>query len=86
MESELIALDLASAEADWLRNLLADIPLWKRPVPSVSIRCDCQAAIGRVLNQNHNDKNRHIRLRHKNIRQLLNDGVISLEYVRSEMN
>ena len=59
-----------------MRNLLADIPLWKRPVPFVSIHCDCQAAIDRAMNQTFNEKNR----------QLFNDGVISLEFVRLEMN
>ncbi|XP_074266326.1 uncharacterized protein LOC141588800 [Silene latifolia] len=28
MESEFIALELAGQEADWLRNLLADVPMW----------------------------------------------------------
>ena len=45
MESEFIALDLAGQEAEWLRNLLADVPLWgKRYIP-VSIHCDSEAAI-----------------------------------------
>ncbi|CAL2258269.1 unnamed protein product [Prunus armeniaca] len=34
MESEFIALEKAGTEAEWLRNLLVDIPLWKRPAPS----------------------------------------------------
>jgi len=28
MESEFIALELASQEAEWLRDLLADLPMW----------------------------------------------------------
>ena len=40
MESEFVALEKARAEAEWLRNLLIDIPIWKRPVLSVSIHCD----------------------------------------------
>ncbi|RVW24885.1 Retrovirus-related Pol polyprotein from transposon TNT 1-94 [Vitis vinifera] len=37
MEAEFIALEKTSYEVEWLRNLLADIPLWMRPVPSVSM-------------------------------------------------
>ncbi|XP_074289293.1 secreted RxLR effector protein 161-like [Silene latifolia] len=33
MESEFIALELAGQEADWLRNLLADVPLWGTVAP-----------------------------------------------------
>ncbi|XP_074290879.1 uncharacterized protein LOC141617597 [Silene latifolia] len=51
-------------EAEWLRNLLADIPLWGRPAPSVSMHCDSQATIGVEGNQAYNGKRRHIRLRH----------------------
>ena len=40
MEVEFIALEKASSEAEWLRNLLADIPSWMRPVSFVSMCCD----------------------------------------------
>lgn len=46
MESEFIALELAGREADWLRNLLAEIPLWENSSAPVSVHCDSQAAIG----------------------------------------
>ncbi|KAE8689158.1 Endoglucanase 16 [Hibiscus syriacus] len=54
MESEFIALDLAGQEAKWLRSLLADIPLWGRPTPPVSLLCDSQAAICVAKNQAYN--------------------------------
>ena len=44
MESEFIALELAGQEAEWIKNLLGDVPLWGTSVP-VSIQCDSQAAI-----------------------------------------
>jgi hypothetical protein len=86
MEAEFIALDLARSEVEWLRNLLADIPLWKKPESSICINCDCQAAISRANNNVYNGKRRHIRIRHNSVKQLLKDGVISLHYVRSEIN
>jgi len=52
----------------------------------VSIHFDNQATIARVKNKIYNGKSRHIRLRHKIIKQLLDDGIISLDYVRSVLN
>ena len=86
MESEFIALELAGQEAEWLRNLLADVPLWKGKTASVSLHCDSQAAIGVAKNNVYNGKERHIRIRHGVVKQLLKDGVIYLDYVRSERN
>ena len=80
MEAEFIALENASSEAKWLRNLLADIPLWTRLALSVSMRCDSQVAIAKVKSKIFNKKNRHIRLRHNIVRQLLETMVISLEF------
>ncbi|CAM8993689.1 unnamed protein product [Rhodiola kirilowii] len=86
MESELIAVELAGQEADWLRNLLADIPMIGMPCAVVSIRCDSQAAIAVAMNAVYNGKKRHIRVRHKVIRGLIETCVISLEFVRSGRN
>ena len=86
MEAEFIALEKTSSKAEWLRNLLADIPLWTRPTPFVSMHCDSQAAIAKVKSKIFNGKNRHIRLRHNIVQQLIETGVISLEFVRPELN
>ena len=80
MEVDFIALENASSEAKWLRNLLVDIPLWTRPIPSVSMRCDSQVAIAKAKSKIFNEKNMHIRLRHDIVRQLLETRVISLEF------
>ncbi|KAL0309389.1 UNVERIFIED_CONTAM: Retrovirus-related Pol polyprotein from transposon TNT 1-94 [Sesamum radiatum] len=88
MESEFIALELAGQEAEWLRNLVGDMPMWGSSIP-VSIHCDSQAAIewsGIAKNYAYNGKRRHIRIRHGAIKELLKNGIIFLEYVRSERN
>jgi hypothetical protein len=64
MEAELVALEKAGSEAEWLRSLLVDLPLYTNPVPPVCIHCDCQAAIARAKSKICNGKSRHIRLRH----------------------
>nr|GFA70134.1 zinc finger, CCHC-type [Tanacetum cinerariifolium] len=39
MESEFIAFELAGQEAEWLQNLLYDIPLWRKPRNSAKQTC-----------------------------------------------
>jgi hypothetical protein len=41
MEAELVALEKAGTEAEWLRSLLIYLPLYANPVPPVCIHCDC---------------------------------------------
>ena len=86
MESEFIALDKAGEEAEWLRNFLEDIPLWPKPVNAICIYYDNQAASMRAKNSVYNGKSRHIRRRHNSIRQLLTNGIISIDYVKSKEN
>ncbi|XP_038711752.1 secreted RxLR effector protein 161-like [Tripterygium wilfordii] len=50
MESEFIILDKAGEEAEWLRHVLEDIPIWPKPMPTICIHCDNQAAIARAQN------------------------------------
>ncbi|GJX85499.1 zinc finger, CCHC-type containing protein [Tanacetum coccineum] len=45
MESEFMALADASEEAEWLRNLILEIPLWSKPIAPISIRCDSAATL-----------------------------------------
>ncbi|GJW48041.1 zinc finger, CCHC-type containing protein [Tanacetum coccineum] len=40
MESEFVALVATGKEAEWLRNLIHDIPIWPKPIAPISIQCD----------------------------------------------
>ena len=40
MEAELTALDTATVEAEWLRELLGDLPVVNKHVPAISMNCD----------------------------------------------
>jgi hypothetical protein len=42
MEAELTTLDTASVDAEWLRELLMDLPVVEKPVPTISMNCDNQ--------------------------------------------
>ncbi|GJS22417.1 zinc finger, CCHC-type containing protein [Tanacetum coccineum] len=46
MESEFVALAAAGKEAEWLRNLIHEIPIWPKPIAPISIRCDKRCHIG----------------------------------------
>ena len=86
MESKFIALDKAGEEAECLRHFLEDIPIWPQPVPATCIHCDSQSAIGRAQSHIYNGKSRHILRRHNTVRQLLSNGIMTIEYIRSKEN
>ena len=50
------------------------------------MHCDGQVVMSKVARKNFNEKRRHLRVRHKSIRNLISHGVISLDFVRSENN
>ncbi|GJY09112.1 hypothetical protein Tco_0377297 [Tanacetum coccineum] len=83
MESEFVALAAAGKEAEWLRNLILEIPLWSKPIPPISIRCDSAATLANAYSQMYNGKSRHLGVRHNMIHELITIGVISIEFVRS---
>jgi hypothetical protein len=45
MEAELTTLDTASAEAEWLRELLSDLSVVEKPIPTILMNCDNQTVI-----------------------------------------
>ena len=86
MEAKFLALALAAQEAEQLRGLPANMPLWGRQHTVISLHCDSQAPIGVAHNSVYSGKKRHIRIRHSTVKQLLKHGVIFLEYIKSEKN
>jgi hypothetical protein len=87
MEAELTSLDTAGAEAEWLRELLMDIPVVKKPIPAISMNCDNQTVITKLNSSRDNMKStRHVKRRLKSVRKLRNSGVISLDYVHTSKN
>ena len=86
MAAEFIALAAGSKEAEWLRNLLYEIPVWQKPMAPVSIHCDSQSTLSKAYSQVYNGKSRHIGLRHSYVRDLISNGVISIMFVRTEKN
>ena len=86
IEAKLIALAWASEEANWLRDLLYEIPLWEKPIPPILIHCDSTAAIGRVKNRYYNGKSKPIRRKHSIVRSYSSSGIITVDYIKSNDN
>ncbi|GKE15579.1 zinc finger, CCHC-type containing protein, partial [Tanacetum coccineum] len=60
MKSEFVALAAAGKEAEWLKNLLLEIPLWGKPMTPISIRCDSANTLAKAYSQMYNRKSRHL--------------------------
>jgi hypothetical protein len=87
MKAELIALDTVIVEAEWLRELLMDLPIVEKPIQAILINCDNQTVIVKVNNSKDNMKSsRHVKRRLKSVRKLRNFGVIALDYVQTAKN
>nr|GEX50496.1 uncharacterized mitochondrial protein AtMg00810-like [Tanacetum cinerariifolium] len=86
MESEFVTLATANKEAEWLKNPILKIPLWYKLIAHISIHCDSAATLAKAYSQMYNGKSRHLGVKHIMIRELIMNGVISIEFVRSQQN
>ncbi len=86
MEAELTALDTATVESEWLRELLMDLPVVEKPVPAILLNCDNQTVIVKVNNSKDNAKSsRHVKRRLKSVRELRNP-LITITYIQIDKN
>jgi hypothetical protein len=56
MEVGLVALESATTEAEWLKELLMDLPMVDKPVSAIILHCDNQSVIIILGNANKNAK------------------------------
>jgi hypothetical protein len=75
MEAELATLDTTTVETDWFHELLMDLPIVEKPLPTILMNCD-----------NQTKSSIHIKIRLKTIRKIRNSGVITLDYIHTEKN
>nr|ABA97272.1 retrotransposon protein, putative, Ty1-copia subclass [Oryza sativa Japonica Group] len=87
MEVELTALDIAIVEAEWLCELLMDLPVVEKLIPAILMNCDNQTVTIKVNSSKHNMKSsRHVKRRLKSVRKQKNSRVIALDYVHTAKN
>ncbi|GJZ14044.1 zinc finger, CCHC-type containing protein [Tanacetum coccineum] len=86
IESEVVALAAVGKEVEWVRNLIHEIPIWPKLIAPISSRCDSAATLAKAYSQIYNGKSRHLGVRHSMIMELIMNGMISIEFVRSQHN
>ncbi|GKE28607.1 hypothetical protein Tco_1443991, partial [Tanacetum coccineum] len=86
MEYEFVALAAAGKEAKCIRNLIHEILIWPKLIAPISIHCDSAATLAKAYSQIYNGKSRHLGIRHSMIRELIMNGVISIESAHSQHN
>ena len=59
---------------------------WISVLTAICIHCDCMSAIARAKSHIYNGKSRHIRRRHNTIKEMLKNGIISIDYIKSKEN
>jgi hypothetical protein len=87
MKAELTTLDTATIEVDWLRGLLMNLPIVKKPLLAILMNCNNQIVIVKVDSSKENMKSlRHIKRQLTSIKKMRNSGVIRLDYIHIEKN
>jgi hypothetical protein len=87
MGAKLTTLDTAIVEADWLRDLLMDLYIVEKPLPTIHMNYNNQTVIVKVDSSKDNMKSsRHIKRQLKSVRKMRNYEVITLDYIRTEKN
>ena len=81
VKAEYIALSQAAKEALWIKQLLQEMGIYH---PTVLIRMDSKGAMDFAANAQFSKRTKHIDIRHHFIRDHLEKGDISLEWVPTE--
>ncbi|KAJ9542805.1 LOW QUALITY PROTEIN: hypothetical protein OSB04_029311 [Centaurea solstitialis] len=80
MEAKFIALSATGKEAEWIRDLLTNLHFRPRPTLSILMYCDGYSVKSIQLDIQWEVAN--IGLRHNYLRQLIENGTISIVYVK----
>ncbi|GKA83846.1 zinc finger, CCHC-type containing protein [Tanacetum coccineum] len=86
MESEFVAFAAGGKEVKWLRNLIHENPIWPKLIAPISFRCDSAPTMARAYSQIYNGESRDLGVRHSMVRELIRNGVITIEFFRTQCN
>jgi hypothetical protein len=87
MKAELTTLDTTIVEVDWLRELLINLPIIEKSLPTILMNYDNQIMIVEVDNSKDNMKSSsHIKRWLKFVRKIRNSEVVTLDYIHIEKN
>ena len=82
IEAEYVVDCSASCEAVWLRKLLYD--LFDLQLDATCIYCDNQGCVNLLENLLFHDKSKHIEIKYHYIRDMVQRGVVKLQYITME--
>ena len=80
-EAEYIAISEAGREIMWLRELLETLGYRQ---PTTTLHCDNQGAIALTQKPSSHPRTKHIAIRHHQIREWVDMGMIQLAYIESK--
>lgn len=83
---EFVTLSSIEEEVEWLRNLLIDVPIMTKVVSPITIYYDNQSVLLKAYNENYNGKSKTIRLKYNHMKDLITNGIIAIQYVKSSEN
>lgn len=88
-ESEFVSLATASRELSWLRRIYAELSQGLhlnncQPLAPTTIYTDSTAAIALIQRDGTNARTKHISVRYNFVKDLNKNGVISLQFIRSQ--
>ncbi|KAJ7544622.1 hypothetical protein O6H91_09G086400 [Diphasiastrum complanatum] len=84
IEAEYKAACVAACEAVWMRRILADLGV---PIHDATVlNCDSQSCMAIAKNPVFHARTKHIEIHYQYIRELIEDGVIELEYCPTNEN
>ena len=87
MKAKLTTLDTTTVEAEWLHELLMDLPIVEKSIPAILMNCDNQTVIVKMNSSKDNMKSsRHVKRRLQSVRKFRNSGVTALDYVQTAKN
>jgi hypothetical protein len=87
MEAQLTTLDTSSIKVGWLCELLMDLPIVEKSIPTISMNCNNQTMIIKVNNSKDDMESiRNVNSWLKPFKKLSNSRVIALDYVHTSKN
>ena len=61
MKAKIIALDITTSETKFLKKNLCDLSLLNKPISPISMHCDSQVVISKVISKNFNEKKKTLK-------------------------